>query len=361
MLSLSVGGDALAINNLRFCPRWSATPKSHGTFRSKCSEVALSVSRKKMEGVDRCDSGERDTDGSEFENVGSERRQQKHSNDNDAKLLLEYSIDSFLRGDYDRTFAEDAASPLPGLSPGDTVDAALRSLRNLDKPEPSHGAAVLLRFCVELGRGERWGTEHNGNISDETPGEATQNMPRRRNKSRGDTLKFSSTWKELLRGALTPTMLARRLRASEEFSGLLDWVELEVSEDAVNDTRRNEDNNILRNGNVAFVSAALYFDCNNDGKSPPELYQFKLAKMLGGVWLIDSVQQSSSGLFRQQIPSKASLPQSRVRTKANGRDKGRQPRQPEQREKPKRRQGKKKLGESNDNEKKPNKNRKNED
>ena len=55
------------------------------------------------------------------------------------EALLEYSIDSFLRGDYDGKFAKDAAGPLPGLSPGETVDAALRAFRQLDDPEPSHG------------------------------------------------------------------------------------------------------------------------------------------------------------------------------------------------------------------------------
>merc|ERR1719158_1006098 len=104
---------------------------------------------------------------------------------------MEYSIDSFLRGDYDRNFADTAAAPLPNLSPSDTVDAALRSLRDLDEPEPSHGAAVFLRFCVQLGRGERWGVENDNNNNNNNNGKVNTN----------------AAWKELLRGALTPTML----------------------------------------------------------------------------------------------------------------------------------------------------------
>lgn len=56
-------------------------------------------------------------------------------------------------------FAEDAPAPYPKLSPGATIDTVLRSLRQLDDPEPSHGAAVLLRFCAPLSRAERWGGE----------------------------------------------------------------------------------------------------------------------------------------------------------------------------------------------------------
>ncbi len=226
--------------------------------------------------------------------------------DSDADLfLLEYSIDSFLRGDYDRSFSEDAASPLPGLSPTDTVEAALRSLRYMDEPEPFHGAAVFLRFCVELGRGERWGT----------------------------TTSSAASWVELLRGSLTPTMLARRIRGSEEFSSLLDWTQLEVSKDTGNST----------NDNVARVEAALSFDDEASGKisSPPELYRFELAKMLGGVWLIQSVDPPTPPLARQTpLP-----PRPTRKRKAHG--SSRRPQQ--QRGKPTRnQQGKRKFGSNKD-------------
>ncbi len=203
----------------------------------------------------------------------------------DADLfLLEYSIDSFLRGDYDRAFSEDAASPLPGLSPSDTVDAALRSLRDLDDPEPSHGAAVFLRFCVELGRGERWGT----------------------------TTSSASAWTELLRGALTPTMLARRIRASEEFSSLLDWTKLEVMEDAGDSAAT-----VYRNGNVARVEAALSFDDETTGKTSfsTEIYRFELAKMLGGVWLIQSVYKESPSARKARQSAENILPPRPTRKK----------------------------------------------
>jgi hypothetical protein len=175
---------------------------------------------------------------------------------NDA--LLEYSIDSFLRGDYDQPFADDAAAPIPGLTPGATVEAALKSLRQLNDPEPSHGAAVLLRFCAPLSRGERWGGSES-----------------------------IDEWKELLRGALTPTMLARRMRASQQFSGLLDWNRLDVTEGAY--TGRKD---LVGLPSIAFVSAALYFDEGNE----PTLIQFKLRR-IGGVWLIDSVTRTQKQLF----------------------------------------------------------------
>ena len=233
-------------------------------------------------------------------------------------FLLEYSIDSFLRGDYDRSFSEDAASPLPGLSPSDTVDAALRSLRDLDEPEPFHGAAVFLRFCAELGRGERWGT----------------------------TTSSSSSWTELLRGALTPTMMARRIRASEDFSALLDWSRLEVIEDG--DSIGGSNTTVFRNDNVAFVEAALYFGYETSKISPPpQVYRFELAKMLGGVWLIQSVEprKSPTGVANQSISTstkRSKNPPLPTRKKGQGGGQSRRP--PHQRGKPKRQQGKPKSG-----------------
>jgi len=195
----------------------------------------------------------------------------KNKDDEDELFLLEYSIDSFLRGDYDRSFSEDAASPLPGLSPSDTVDAALRSLRDLDDPEPFHGAAVFLRFCVALGRGDRWGTNE------------------------------VSSWKEVLRSSLTPTMLARHIKASDEFSGFLEWSNLEIIEndgvafgddddDDDDDFKAINDLSSFRNSNTAIVDARLSYESDT---SPPEVYRFELAKMLGGVWLIDSVERTT--------------------------------------------------------------------
>ena len=117
--------------------------------------------------------------------------------DDDDKKLLNFAIDLFLRGDYDHKFSDDSPAPHPGLTPQKTVEAALFALRDLDDPEPSHGAAVLMRFCVPLSRGERWGDSSSNRIS------------------RNGTRPPSASWKEVLRGAITATMLARRLRASE--------------------------------------------------------------------------------------------------------------------------------------------------
>jgi hypothetical protein len=100
----------------------------------------------------------------------------------------------------------------------------------------------------------------------------------------------SSAWKELLRGALTPTILARRIRASEEFSMLLDWSKLDVTDGAAMSLSSvRADDEVL---SVAFVSAALYFE---DGMEPA-LIQFKL-RQIGGVWLIDSARRSEKNLF----------------------------------------------------------------
>jgi hypothetical protein len=82
-----------------------------------------------------------------------------------SNALLDYSINSFLRGDYDHPFSDEEPAPLPGLTPGGTVDTALQSLRQLDEPEPSHGAAVLLRFCANLSRGERWGSTASSKLA----------------------------------------------------------------------------------------------------------------------------------------------------------------------------------------------------
>jgi hypothetical protein len=162
--------------------------------------------------------------------------------DNDA--LLDYSIDSFLRGEYDGAFSDDAASPIPGLSPRDTVESALLSLRALDDPEPAHGAAVLLRFCAPLSRAERW-----EGIKDDQ-------------------------WKELVRGAIGPTMLAKRIRASE-FSGLLDFEKLVVTDGAMSSRKEDLDRS------TTFVNVALYFE----DEVEPTLMEFKLSQY-NGVWLI---------------------------------------------------------------------------
>jgi hypothetical protein len=173
--------------------------------------------------------------------------------------LLGYAIDSFLRGDYNLQFADDAPAPHPGLSPGLTTETSLRSLRQLDSPGPSHGAAVLMRFCVPLSRGERWGDS---------------------------TRAGKDPWKEILRGALTPRMLARRIRASE-FSGLLDWTSLDVTEGAY-----SLEKDLVGLPSISFVNVALFF---GEGIEP-SLIQFTLRRM-GGVWLIDTARHSRKGLF----------------------------------------------------------------
>lgn len=172
--------------------------------------------------------------------------------------LLDFAIDSFLRGDYDH-YADDAPAPHPGLTPQTTVEAALQSLRRIDDPQPSHGAAVLMRFCVPLSRGERWGDSSSDHLQ-------------------------QKEWKQILRGSITPTMCARRIRNSE-FSCLLDWERLDVTKGAFSVKRENGRIEMGVPSSVAFVNAALYFE-----EGAPKLVQFTLRK-INGVWLIDDLMQ----------------------------------------------------------------------
>lgn len=197
-----------------------------------------------------------DDDFDDFPHFGNEDR------------TLDFAIDSFLRGDYDRPFADNAPAPHPGLTPQTTVEAALESLRKLDDPEPSHGAAVLQRFLVPLSRGERWGDSDEKENTDEP----------------------TYSWKEVLRGALTPTMLARRIRGTQ-FSCLLDWERLDVTEGAFS-IKRDDGIEIGLPSSIAYVNAALYFE---EGVAPV-LVQFSL-KNLHGVWLINDARLSQQDLF----------------------------------------------------------------
>jgi hypothetical protein len=237
-----------------------------------------------------------------------------NNNNNVNDALLNYSIDSFLRGDYyyyDRPFElfEDdddddynSVAPLPGLSPVATVEQALRVLRkttttttitlNHGNYGPSHSAACcFLRFCVPLRRRERWSTA----------------LPSY-HKSKADTTTPTVAWKEILRESLTPTMFVRRLRASQEFSILLDWDILNVTEGGKEDFAFEG-----TDSTVSIVKAAFYFgnsdgggknqkginDSNNISEEtvPPELFQIRLNRV-GGVWLIDSITRMPKCMFQ---------------------------------------------------------------
>ena len=171
----------------------------------------------------------------------------------------EYSIDSFLMGEYDRPFAEDAAAPHPGLNPRETVENALYALRNLDVPEVSHGAAVFLSFCAPLSRSDRWGGSVSGKRSE---------------------------WKEMMRGALTPTMTSRRIRTSEQFSVLLDWERMDTTDGFSPEHRMGS--------TVAFVNCSLFF-----GMGDPVIIQLSLLR-INEVWLIDSAVVSKKEWFYEE-------------------------------------------------------------
>jgi len=193
-----------------------------------------------------------------------------YTNENDGRLPSnineDYGIDSFLRGEYWLPFADDAAAPLPKHSPNEIVEIAIKALRDLDVPTTDHGAAVFMRFLAPLSRNDRWGGSIGG----------------------GGVL---SSWKAILRGALTPTMLARRIRASEEFAPLLDWERMDVTEG----TTAIPNKVLGYDSTVAFVNAGFFF---GDGVQPC-MCQFTL-KMYNGVWLIDSAVMNKRELFIQQ-------------------------------------------------------------
>ena len=175
----------------------------------------------------------------------------------------DYAIDSFLRGEYDRPFSDEAPAPLPKHKPSEIVEIALRALRDLDIPTSDHGAAVFMRFCAPLSRFDRWGGNIRGAIS---------------------------PWKSIMRGSLTPTMLSRRLVASDEFSVLLDWEQLDVTEG----TKAIPNEMLGYESTIAFVNAALFV---GDGKEP-SMCQFTL-KMFNGLWLIDSAVMNKRELFME--------------------------------------------------------------
>jgi hypothetical protein len=184
----------------------------------------------------------------------------------------EYSIDSFLRGEYDGPFAEDAAAPHPELSPSETVESALWSLRQLDIPERYHGAAVFMRFLAPLARSERWG---GGSVS------AVDWNP----------------WKEIVRGSLTPTMLAGRMRASREFAVLLDWDKMDVTEGVGGEGSGGD---VLGSmGMMAFVNVALFFATEDRKVVEPCMMQFQLKKV-SGVWLVENVRSSKKEWFLEE-------------------------------------------------------------
>lgn len=171
----------------------------------------------------------------------------------------EASIDSFLGGEFSQPFADDAPAPHPGLTPSETLECALRSLRRMDEPYDSHGAAVFMRFCMPLTNSERWG------LSSEL-----------------------DPWKTILRGALSPNMLARQLRASSAFAALLDWTRIDVSEGFAIPSERLE---LGVGTTLAFVNAALYFE-----EGEPSIILFKTRK-IGGAWLIDDAVVSKRDWF----------------------------------------------------------------
>jgi hypothetical protein len=181
--------------------------------------------------------------------------------DDDDELI----IDSFLRGEYDYEISDDAPCPHPDLTPANVVWKALRALRKLDDPTPSHGAAVFQRFLLPLSRRERWGDYHRGSAVEGHDQDDPWRM-------------------QVMRAALTPHLLARQIRSSRDFACLLDWSELDVTDG----TYGIERDRFVGVPSLAFVNAALYFEPK--GRVEPALVQFVLRRVAGGVWLIDTAR-----------------------------------------------------------------------
>ena len=169
----------------------------------------------------------------------------------------------------------------PNDTPGEILDRALRSLRHLDYPTSNHGATVFLKYCLPISKSDQWGA---------MSGTATKNN--------------DNEWTEIIRGSLTSAMLVGRLLTSPNFSILLEWDTLDVTEGY-----SVESSSITSSfgSTVAFVSAAMFVSSssNNSNKyndeqeidknvpsqsfntKQPVMIQFTLRKQLGGTWLID--------------------------------------------------------------------------
>ena len=169
----------------------------------------------------------------------------------------------------------------PNDTPGDILDRALRSLRNLDHPTPNHGATVFLKYCLPISKSDQWGA---------MSGTATKNN--------------ENEWTEIIRGSFTSAMLVGRLLTSPNFSILLEWDRLDVTEGY-----SVESSSISSSfgSTVAFVSAAMFVTSSNNNynnnydeqevdknipsnsfnTNQPVMVQFTLRKQLGGIWLID--------------------------------------------------------------------------
>ena len=204
------------------------------------------------------DAANEDSNGTDKEGPPVPKRTKEEEN-----ALLGYAIDSFLRGDSLRPL-DDGEPVLPDDSnPGTIVSTALYSLRGKDVPSQVQGAAIFLRFCLPLRRSERWGDASSIG---------------------------KDPWKEVLRGALTPEMLLRRVRASD-FAALLDWNRLDVTEGAF-----TADRDLVGFPSVAYVNAALFFEDDAE----PLLLQFKLRRVGGGTWMIDTIRKSQKELFLER-------------------------------------------------------------
>eukprot|EP00977_Amphora_coffeiformis_P019729 scaffold7415_cov170-Amphora_coffeaeformis.AAC.4 len=238
---------ATRIASTRHCPQTKATMSR--------SAVAAKKGRNDAEDTPRGSTANKEASSSK--EIPPAQRRSKEEED----AILEYAIDSFLRGDYNLKLP-DSSKPLPppDLGPGPVVSAALRSLRGRDLPSQTHGAAVFMRFCLPLRRSERWGDASSVG---------------------------KDPWKEVLRGGLTASTFVRRLRASE-FAGLLDWSRIDVTEGAY-----TSDRDLVGLPSIAYVNAALFFE----EESGPSLFQFKLRRVGGGAWMIDTIRRSQKELF----------------------------------------------------------------
>jgi hypothetical protein len=223
--------------------------------------IALSTTRKP-------DNSESTASNEGSANNGGVPRQPQQRTKEEEDALLGYAIDSFLRGDYNLQLPQDKVTPVPpDANPGMIVSTALSSLRGKDLPSQAHGAAIFLRYCMPLRRSERWGDASSIG---------------------------KDPWKEVLRGASTANSLVQRVRASD-FAALLDWSRMDVTEGAF-----TSDRDLVGLPSVAYVNAALFFEENSE----PVLFQFKLQRIGGGTWMIDTIRRSQKELFLETDPKR---------------------------------------------------------
>lgn len=220
------------------------------------------------------------------------------------------------------------------ITPAQTIRSALQLLRgatkkikikqnrrrgkNNDKRRKNDDSVIasdfLSMYCLPLTRTERYSSSSTSTGT--LGGEGSQ---QKSSSSSSNTENKFYSWKEIMRGSITPKMFLARIRSSD-FSALLDWTNISVTEGlsiSMGGTAMNEDEELLtgeeeegdeeddidddeqerdfsmRHKTYAYVNAAVFFE---DGIEPL-IIQFSLRKVMGR-WLIDNALICKTEWFR---------------------------------------------------------------